>query len=92
LLQNLVAKKSKQRNIASGGLCNMRTEILLFTIGVFLFSLGFIVGSAFERRSLHMSDNQETIIYQGFVYTRIMGENTLESYLTAAGRSKTKRP
>ena len=68
----------------------MRTEVFWIIIGIFLFSLGFIVGSACERRSIHMSDNQETLIYQGAVYTRIMGDNTIEGYMTAAGKSTGK--
>lgn len=66
----------------------MKTEIVLIMIGLFLFSLGFIIGSAFEKRSLHISDNEETMIYKGCVYTRIMGDKTLEGYLTAAGTRK----
>lgn len=66
----------------------MKMEMVLVIVGLFLFSLGFIVGSACERRSLHLSDNQETMIYQGCVYTRIMGDKTLDGYLTAAGGRK----
>jgi len=66
----------------------MRTEVFLIIIGIFLFALGFFVGSELERRSINMSDNQETLIYQGAVYVRIMGDKTLEGYLTAAGKSK----
>jgi hypothetical protein len=66
----------------------MNTTTVLIIIGIFLFGLGFIVGSACERRCLNIADDQKTLIYQGVVYIQVYQDNTLEGFLTAAGRKR----
>ena len=66
----------------------MSRGLVLFIVIVTIFGLGFIFGSACERRSLPIADDQKTLIYQGVVYAQVYQDNTLEGYLTAAGGKK----
>ena len=55
-------------------------------IAAFFFFLGMTVGSAIERRSYHIAEDKESLVYENSVYVRVIEGTTIEDYLTAAGK------
>ena len=61
-------------------------HITWLSIVAFAFYMGCLAGTYYERPGL--SENKQTLVYEGSVYVRAIEGTTLESYLTAAGKKK----
>jgi len=63
-------------------------KAILVCITIVSFCLGFALGSYLERTCLNVSENKESIVYENSIYVKVVEGNSLESYLTAAGKKK----